>query len=158
MKPSPQAYDLSESPHPKYALTRFSPEEFQRFWPGISDMLDKIPHTWKLWTKDHIFASAMNDVIQVWGIGPPPQAVLIFFTQISRYPTKSVLCVVWGAGRFEREMLPLLKATLMNYAKLSGCTSIEVRGRRGWEPFLKSIGMKRDFVTWSIDVPDMRMN
>ena len=142
----------------KFALTMFTAEEFEKFWPGIEDMLDKVPHTWKYWTKDYIRSAVEREMMQVWGIGPPPKAVLIFFTQIGVYPAMRVLHVTWGAGSFKREMLPILEAALVNYAQIAQCETIEVRGRAGWDKHFKSVGMKRDYVTWTYAVPNPRMN
>lgn len=146
-------FDLSDGVGAKFALTLFTFQEFERFWPGIEEMLDSVPHTWKHWTKDYIRWAVEEDRMQVWGIGPPPKAVLIFFTQIGVYPADKVLHVVWGAGQFDAAMLPTLEAALVNYAQLCECSSIEVRGRPGWDPHFKSVGMKREFVTWSLPVP-----
>jgi hypothetical protein len=158
MKPNPQAFDVSVQGTPKYALVNFNPEEFMAFWPHIEGMLDKLTHTWKYWTKDWIFAAATSGTLQVWGIGPPPDAIFIFFTQISIHPAMRVLNVTWGAGTFQEEMLPLMHATLVNYAKMNSCSEIAINGRPGWDKMFKSIGMKREHVTWSLPIPDMRMN
>lgn len=151
-------YDLGDGKKALYALTMFTWEEFERFWPGIEDMLDSVPHTWKHWTKDYIRDSVEKNFMQVWGIGPPPKAVLIFFTQVGVYPADRILHVTWGAGSFQRAMLPTLEAALVNYAQLCGCSSIEVRGRRGWDKHFKSVGMKQEYVTWSFPVPKARIN
>lgn len=141
-----------------FALTMFTFDEFEKFWPGIEDMLDKVPHTWKYWTKDYIRRAVENDMMQVWGIGPPPEAVLIFFTQVGVYPAARVLHVPWGAGHFDPEMLPTLEAALVNYAQLCECDTVEIRGRPGWDPYFKSVGMKREFSTWTYPVPNLRIN
>lgn len=140
----------------KFALAQFTYDEFLNFWPGIEQMLDAVPHTWKHWTKDYIVSAVQDNAMQVWGIGPPPDAVLIFFTQIGVYPADKVLHIVWGAGNFEAAMLPTLEAALVNFAQEAGCTSIEIRGRPGWDPHFKSIGMKREYVTWSLPVNRVR--
>lgn len=152
------AYDVETSGKARFALTKFTWEEFEIFWPGIEEMLDSVPHTWKYWTKDYIRSAVEMGSIDVWGIGPPPKAVLIFFTQIGVYPARRVLLVPWGAGSFEPGMLGLLEATLTQYAQAAGCDSIEVRGRAGWDPHFKRIGMKREFVTWTYPVPNARLN
>lgn len=152
-------YDVDvDSNKAKYALTQFTVDEFMLFWPGIEEMLDCVPHTWKHWTKDYIMSAVHAGGIQVWGIGPPPKAVLIFFTQVLVYPVNKVLLVPWGAGQFTRDMLPTLEAALVQYAQINDCTSIEVRGRPGWAPHFKSVGMKKEFVTWSLPVPNARLN
>lgn len=159
MKTSPQAYDVvGDGRTARYALANFTPEEFQRFWPGVEKMFDAVPHTWRYWTKEYIYHAALSGTIQVWGIGPPPDAVFIFFTQVVIHPAMQVLNVTWGAGHFDEEMIPLIHATLMNYAKMNACTEISVIGRPGWDPMLKAIGMKREHVTWTLPVPDMRLS
>lgn len=142
----------------KFALTKFTFEEFETFWPGIEEMLDHVPHTWKYWTKDYIRSAVELGALDVWGIGPPPKAVLIFFTQVAIYPAQRVLMIPWGAGNFDPGMLGLLEATLVQYAQLCGCTTIEIRGRLGWDPHFKAVGMKREHVTWTYPVPNERLN
>jgi hypothetical protein len=152
-------YDMNtDGATAKFALSMFTFDEFQKFWPGIEEMLDCVPHTWKHWTKDYILSAVERETMQVWGIGPPPKAVLIFFTQVGIYPADRVLHVVWGAGHFDAAMLPTLEAALVQYAQTCECETIEVRGRPGWDPHFKSIGMKREYVTWSFPVPRARMN
>ncbi len=142
----------------KFALAQFTQDEIESFWPGIETMLDAVPHTWRQWTKEWIRCAVEDGLIKVWGIGPPPNAVLIFFTQILTYPNGKILLVPWGAGSFDVEMSDLVYTTLFQYAKMNNCTSIEVRGRPGWEPFFRPFGFKREYVTWARPVPDMRMN
>lgn len=154
-----QAYDLSEAPHqPKFALTQFTAEEFFSFWPQLEEMLDYIPHTWRHWTKEYIQNAVGTRVIQMWGIGPPPNAVFVFFTQVNVFPSMRVLSLTWGAGSFDVGMIPLVHATMVNFAKLHTCEEIEVRGRDGWGPMLKPLGFKKDHSTWTLRVPDMRLN
>lgn len=143
---------------PRFSMTKLEGAELTTFWPKIEALMSYVPHTWRHWTQEYIYTSAMNETIQVWAIGPPPNAVMIFFTQIAVYPTMKVLCMVWGAGSFTEDMLPLIEATMVNYAKITGCVEIELRGRMGWEPALKKVGFTRESVIWSRKVPDMRMN
>lgn len=156
---SVQSYDLTHSPtEPSFALAQFTVEETMKFWPGIEEMLDRVPHTWKYWTKDWIREAIALGSLQVWGIGPPPKAVFVFFTQVAIYPNGKVLLVPWGAGSFDPEMMGLLHATLVNYAKVQDCTTIEIRGRPGWEKYFTGVGMKREHVTWTLPVPNMRVH
>jgi hypothetical protein len=156
---SQTAYDLSESPMtPKFALTQFTVDEVQAFWPELEKTLDKVPNTWRQWTKEYIWGSIEVGRIQVWGIGPPPRATLVFFTIVCVYPAMKVLSVEWGAGSFEDSMLPLLDAGLVSYAQLNGCAEIEVKGRLGWEPKWKSIGLERQYSVWTRRVPHNNMN
>jgi len=159
MSEQTQAFDLSDDPkHPKYALTHFTVNEFFDFWPKLEKEMDLIPHTWRHWTKEYIQQAVANGAIQVWGIGPPPDAVMVFFTQIGTYPAVKVLSIVWAAGSFDEEMVPLMDATLTSFARQSNCTEIEVRGRHGWEPHLRGIGFKKEATVWTRPVTDVRIN
>jgi hypothetical protein len=153
------SYDLSDCPKsPRFALTQFTVDEVQGFWTELEVMLDQVPHTWRQWTKEYIWSAIETGRLQVWGIGPPPQAILVFFTTVSVYPAMKILSVDWGAGSFHDEMLPLLEAGLTSYAQLNDCAEIEVRGRLGWEPKWKSIGMERQYSVWTRRVPHNNMN
>lgn len=152
-------YDLNpDLQSAKFALTQFTWEEFESFWPGIEEMLDAVPHTWKHWTKEYIRESMYKGTMQSWGIGPPPKAVLIFFTMIGVYPADRVLHVAWGAGHFDPAMIPTIEAALINYAQLSDCDTVEIRGRAGWAPHFKAAGMKKEYVAWSYNVPKRSLN
>jgi hypothetical protein len=155
-----QAYDLTngDAVVPRYALTQFSVDEFFAFWPQLEKTLDTVPHTWRHWTKEYICNSVANNVMQVWGIGPPPKAILVFITIVNVYPTMKVLSIAWGAGTFTDDMLPLLEATLSNFARLNGCEEVEIRGRVGWEPKLKSVGFRREAAVWTRRVAPINVN
>jgi hypothetical protein len=156
---SQTAYDVGvDHMPPKFALTQFTVDEVQEFWPQLEEMLDAVPHTWRQWTKEYIWRAVEGGRIQAWGIGPPPRAILIFFTTVAVYPAMKILSVEWGAGSFHDEMLPLLDAGLTSYAQLNGCAEVEVKGRLGWEPKWKSIGMERQYSVWTRKVPHNNMN
>lgn len=151
------AYDLSGGVA-KLAMTQFTTDEFFEFWPQLETMLDRVPHTWRHWTKEHICQVVSSDLIQVWGIGPPPLATLIMFTSVNVYPTMRVLTVMWAAGKFDNGMIPLVDTTLDGYARLNGCEEIEVRGRMGWESKLKVVGFKREALVWTRHVSRVNLN
>jgi len=153
------AYEVrAEHPAVPVAMTLFTPEEFFRFWPKLEKMLDQLPHTWRHWTKEYIQEAVGNNIVQCWGIGPPPDAVLVLMTQINVYPAMRVFNVVWAAGNFTAPMGPLLDATFTNYALAHGCSRIEVRGRDGWTPHLKTAGFRREASVWSKDIYSRSIN
>jgi hypothetical protein len=139
-------------------MTQFTVDEFFEFWPKLEKILDRVPHTWRHWTKEYICTSVAIDRTQVWGIGPPPKAVLVLFTTICVHPAMKVLSIAWAAGTFEDEMLPLLDATLTGYARLNECQEIEIRGRMGWEPKLKAVGFERVASMWTRPVLSVKLN
>lgn len=154
-----QSHDLSESlDAPKYSLAQLGVEEFYRFWPHISAMMDKIPHTWKYWTKEYVVAAVETNSLVVWCIGPPPDAIFVFFTQVAVYPVGRVLTVPWGAGTFREDMVPLLDGTLDQYAQMQDCFEMQVRGRDGWTKHFEPIGFKREATILSRPVAKVRIN
>lgn len=151
-----QGHDVSEGEWPRYSIAMLEWEEFLRFWPGIEEMLDAVPHTWKHWTKEYILEGVAQNRIQVWGIGPPPKAIMCAFSTVNVYPAERVFVIDWCAGHFERGMIPLAEAVWMQYAKLNGCVAVEIRGRVGWDAVLRGTGFRREAMVWRRDVPDMR--
>jgi hypothetical protein len=153
------SYDVSGGQEvPKFALTQFSVEQFFGFWPQLSADLDKVPHTWKHWTKESICSEIAGGLTQIWGIGHPPQATLILFTAIKIHPALKVLSITWALGGLEDDMIPLLEATFMNFAQLNECDEVEVHGRPGWEAKLKPLGFRKDAVVLSRRVPKLNIN
>lgn len=158
MKTEQQYHSLDETGQPKFSLALFTSEEFFNFWPGIEKMLDSVPHTWRYWTKEWIQHSVSTGQLQVWGIGPPPDAVCIFFSLIAIHPAFRSFNITWSAGHFDDDMIPLLEAAWENYAKFNDCEEIAVFGREGWGPKLKPLGFKKIHSTWTRRVPSLRMN
>lgn len=139
-------------------LSLFTVDEVHRFWPQLEEMLDQVPHTWRHWTKEYIYGSILSNALQVWGIGPPPKATLVLFTSINVFPTMKTLTIVWAAGSFEDSMLVVLDAALTKYARLNDCDEIEIRGRLGWNPKLKSLGFTSEAQVWTRRVMSVKLN
>lgn len=153
-----QAHDVGPDGVARFSLTQFTPNEVMNFWSGLEDMLDKLPHTWRYWTKEYIFEQIMQGGLQVWGAGPPPNAVFILMTCITTYPAAKVLHVVWGAGKLPDGILSIVDAAFLRYAQQNECSEIEVRGRIGWEPHVKKLGYQRAGMIWTKPVPNARAN
>jgi hypothetical protein len=153
------SYDASDAhAAPRYALTQFTVEEFFQFWEYLEAALDRVPHTWRHWTKEYICTSIANGTMQMWGVGRPPKATLIVMTMVNVYPTMRVLNIAWAVGAFEDDMLPLLDATFTDFARLNSCDEIEIRGRLGWESKLRGIGFTREAAVWTRSVPRVTLN
>jgi hypothetical protein len=153
------SYDLGDaSTPPKYAMTLFTVEEFYGFWPDLEAIMDRVPHTWRQWTKESLYTSVVTGKVQVWGLGPPPLATMTFFTSVNVFPSMRVFTVIWAVGKWEPDMMPLVDATFTSYAKLNSCAEIEIRGRPGWEPQYKKIGFRRDAVVWTRPVYGSSVN
>lgn len=132
--------------------------DLERFWPGVSEMLDKLPHTWGHFTKEEIQAGVFGGGLQLWGVGPHGVAIFMLLTTVAFYPSKKALVLTWGAGTFRKSMIPLLDATLTNYGRAQGCDLIEVHGREGWARMLSGIGFKQDKIVLSRKIEKERMH
>ncbi len=139
-------------------VAQFTTEEIAAFWPELERVLDAVPHTWRHWTKEWIKESVLEERIQVWGVGPPPKAVFVLFTQISSHPAMKVLNITWAAGHMPSGTFEVLDKTLTTYARLMGCDEVEIRGRRGWHPHLRRLRFRRDADVWTRPVMGRRMN
>lgn len=141
-----------------YGVSQFSYRQFVEFWPKLEKLLDAVPHTWKYWNKEYIYRSVVSGGIQIWGAGPPPNAVLILMTTINTYPEMKVFNVVWAAGNMPDGVLDVVDETFVQFARMQECEYIEIRGRRGWHPFMKAHGYKREAEVWTKKIPEMRIN
>lgn len=153
------AYDVGGTGETaRFIMAQFTPEEFTDFWPELERALDRIPHTWRHWTKEYICDCIMTHRMQIWGVGPPTQAELILFTTIHVLPAMKILVIPLALGKFDDEVLPLLDATFTNYAQLNGCGEIEIRGRAGWWPKLKQLGFTHESAVWVRPVSNCKLN
>lgn len=151
-------HEMDKHGRATHSLALFTSDEFIKFWPQIEAMLDTVPHTWKHWTKEHIYHSTLSGNMQVWGIGPNHTATCVFFTQVSILPAMQVFCIVWAGGHFDDEMIPLLEAAWESYAQEQDCSEITVYGRQGWESKLRPLGFKRDAIVWSRPVVNKKVH
>ena len=135
-----------------YFMALVEGPDLERFWPGVNGMMEKIPHTLGHFTAQEIQAAVYNGHMQLWGCGPRPDATLMLLTNFAFYPSKKVFQVGWGAGTFKDAMLPVLDATLNNFAAMHGCEVIEIHGRAGWMKKLAKIGFKQSKVVLSRQV------
>lgn len=149
------AGELTPNTH-GYALSKFEGEDLAKFWPEVRKMMDKVPHTLGYLTKDEIESALLAGNMGLWGMGPAPHAIFTFITAVMFYPSVNVLTVGWGAGTFKKDMLPILDATLTNYARMFNCVAIEIHGRQGWARALRNIGFKQTRVVLARPVQDLR--
>jgi hypothetical protein len=128
------------------SMALFTIDEVCDFWPELEDMLDRVPHTWRRWTKESIYDAVVEGRMQVWGIGPDNLATLIIITMVTVFPSMRVLTLFWTAGEMTEEMPALVEEAFVAYARIQGCSEAEVLGRVGWEPIMLKHGFRRDGV------------
>lgn len=148
-------HEVTPNAH-NYGLSMLKGDLLEHFWPHVSEMMDKIPHTLGYLTKEEIHSCLVDENMTLWGMGPIPNATFVFITAIHFYPSKNVLTIGWAAGQFKRDMIPILDAGMVNYAKAYDCTAIEIHGRAGWARMFKSIGFKPTRTVLARPVPNQR--
>jgi hypothetical protein len=133
-----------------YQVELLEGEKFERFWPHIANMMQKVPHTWENFTLDSVYQRAKRSNLQVWAGGVGRKATLIFFTQIAIHATGKNLEVFWGCGEGGLDKgLDVLDAAMDNFAQVQGCRDILVIGRPGWEKRFAPYGFKKVSITLS---------
>lgn len=131
-------------------------DTIKMYWPQIVGMLERVPHTWSVYTLESLYCRALNGDMQIWVVGRD-SIVMVVFTQVATYPAKRLLEIVWAGGnKVIPDSLPILDATLERFAELQKCDEMLVLGRSGWERVLKSIGFRRHSVVLSRPVASRR--
>lgn len=84
---------------------------------------------------DNVLHFINKQVLQLWvALAPKPVGVLV--TEIVHHPKHSVLVLKYGAGRLSLEAAKQVRAVVFPWAKMYGCTKVEVAGRKGWQRVL----------------------
>lgn len=137
-------------------------EQFEHYWPQIQEGLDSRPDLWQKWTtKEGFVHDTLSGKLQVWVASPEASApiTLLFATRLCETWAGRVLQVPIAFGEGAVRMMPCLEGAVDRMAKFSGCTRIEVTGRRGWERVLKpEFGWEFMGVTLTRPVRDQKEN
>jgi len=135
----------------------FSPRELDHHWPQIEDMLRCVPHTWEGYTIEQFLSDAQMGIIQVWGVGKKDIS-LVYFTTICVYPAKRYLRVIWACGALDKS-LPIIDASLEQFAKEQNCDAIQIiDGRGGWSRVMKKFGYWQEAIVLERSVSNERLN
>lgn len=122
----------------------------RRYWPNIRQMMEKVPHTMPNHSPESLFDMAINQLVQVWLVGPPEQITLVLISQVSTFPNARTLDVIWGAGENSLESGPIVDAMLDSFGRACGCERLDVPwARPGWEKIMAPYGFKKIAVVLS---------
>lgn len=103
-------------------------EHFERCRPWLVEALDGT-----FYTIDDVARALAENRAQLW---PGKNAVIV--TEINTYPSERVI-QVWLAGGDMQEIMQMA-AGLESWARLNGCSSVLVEGRKGWARTLNAQG------------------
>jgi len=108
------------------------PDEVESFWPLVVDHLKKaVPHTEGEIEPADMLPELIRGEMQLWFSVEDRQVTAAMVTQIIPYPRKKVLRILSiggeGMARWMKHF-PMVE----EFAKQTGCSSIEAWGRKGW--------------------------
>lgn len=82
---------------------------------------------------DYIYHALKDARMQLWVV-LDPDVVAAGVTEVQNYPQKRVCSVMFAGG--DGQDWPRLMLTIEEFARYSGCNSVEIWGRKGWERVL----------------------
>ena len=94
---------------------------------------------------EDIVAGIAAGSLQFW---PAPNGCAV--TEIIIFPRKRVFHIFLAGG--EKNQIVDMDESAVQFAKMQGCTSMTVAGRRGWARVLKQKGWAEQFTTLSKDI------
>lgn len=86
----------------------------------------------KVMTLDDLWDFVREGKLQLWVLENEKNLQGLLLTEIIQHARVSVLLLRFGAGKFSREGVRLVREVVFSWAKTYGCTQVEVFGRKGW--------------------------
>ena len=113
-----------------------SPEDVAYIWEKVAPLLDKVQeHTEGEVESDDFLEPLTHGDMQLWIVTEDSELHSVMITQIIPYPQKKVLRVISLSGS-EFNKLNEFQAMLESFAIRTGCSSLELWGRKGWKKLL----------------------
>ena len=128
------------------------PEDIPYIWDQVEPLLARVtPHTeGELETDDYI-EPLNNGEMQLWIASEDSKVHSAMITQIVPYPQKKVLRIISLAGsEFSRVYQHL--DMVESFALRTGCTALEMWGRKGWKKLLPE--WKDSYIVFTKDLKE----
>lgn len=128
-----------------------TPEQFSGYWPKISECLDARPELWnRSLTKESIWQSVMNGMVQMWAVGDKDAILTCFMSQVVCSPAENYLEIFWAYGHGLLERLPFVAEVVDKFAANCQCSRIDVVvAREGWKKIARPFGAEFVCATYS---------
>ncbi len=114
-----------------------SPEDVPYVWGDVGPMIARVTEqTEGEFEPDDYLESLARGHMQLWLATEDKEIIISMITQIIPYPQKKVLRVIALAGKNFKEVHDNFIDILETFAIRSGCSSLELWGRKGWKKML----------------------
>lgn len=137
------------------SLTRIPVEYVDSYWPKVAGFLEKaVNESRGRYDIESLYLEIIRGSSHLWILFEgDDEAVSAFTTQFVHYPLKLNLSLVFlGADDSDESFNGRLQAwgalmpEVLEWARLHGCSGLEIIGRRGWLRVLKDQGFKESYL------------
>lgn len=109
-------------------------DEVSRYEEFVTKGLETIPYDDM--SPESVMTFLRSADLQLWILFHRGQPDAFIITEIVHRPARSVLIVKFGAGKMPPQAAEMFRAVVIPWAKMYGCSRVEVWGRPGWARLL----------------------
>lgn len=114
--------------------------------PLILPYMRKMDEWCRDWmTIDGVIAAALMQTTQLWLVFDDDNHIVFYLTtEIRNFPSAKYLMVLncGGEDGVLDDNLKMVCDTFEQFARASGCTGMQIHGRRGWTKYAKELGFE----------------
>lgn len=111
------------------------PARIDEMWPHVRDRIKAAVERTNLSSFDDIEADVLKGLQLVWIAWNGQEILAAATTQLVKLRNK--VCVLTACAGYDRERWLPLFASIEQYARDEGCSTMRIYGRRGWERVLE---------------------
>tara|TARA_R110000824_G_scaffold8249_2_gene37288 strand:- start:170 stop:586 length:417 start_codon:yes stop_codon:yes gene_type:complete len=113
-----------------------SPEDVAYIWGDVAPMLAKVTrHTEGELEPDDFLEPLTHGIMQLWLVTEEGSVAAVMVTQRITYPQKTILRAIAMSGD-DFEKVRGFQDMIESYAIKTGCSALEMWGRKGWKKLL----------------------
>lgn len=112
-------------------LVGIPPEHAATVWPMVAEWVGQVCHRADQ-DPAEVFARCSDGRAQLWCVYGGGNVVAMVVTEIQQRPSGAVLNIWQCAGNDRKTWVPMVLATLEEFARAHGCIRMEITGRAGW--------------------------
>lgn len=129
------------------------PQYIDECWSKVEPLMEKAAeYTYGRYTVDDIYDSVKEHDYQLWVAFDDSEFLGAVVTQITTYPKRKALNLVFcGGERLAEWKAPMLEL-LQRFGADTSCDCLELTGRRGWAKIFANDGYKECWVTYELPV------